>query len=92
MPTIYMYELWNGKNVVGYHRSTHLLQGNHVEIFEVSILKERYNKAYKPFKIPITTRVISDNGIDVHTRVCLDVRRKSIRQINWLQENATSGL
>lgn len=76
-------ELWDGKKVIGTVRNRDLI-GRFCVFLTVSILKEEYNKKYERIKVPIIIRPVWDNGIDFMFRRCLDVRRKSKRQIKIL--------
>lgn len=87
MITGYQYELWNGKEVVGHYHSVERVVGSQLHVFTGSVLKQKYGVKPKTIIVPITTRIISDDGMDVHLRVVLDVRRKSKRQINILGGN-----
>jgi len=81
MPTEYKYELWNGKEVVGYFYSTFTLFGRYVHIPETSVFKQSYYTETKSITVPLIERVVSQTATDRLTRVVLDVRRKSKRQI-----------
>ena len=86
MPPYFEYELWNGKKVVGTVGSSHPFYGNYVLFPELAMFKQPYNQKPKQIKVPIIRRLISDDGINIHFRVCLDVRRKSKRQIKIISE------
>jgi len=86
MATSYSYELWDGKKVVGHFNASFPLCGAHVVVPEVSTLKQRYGTRVKYIKVPMATRVVSDNGVDRLIRLVLDVRKKSNRQIRVLIE------
>jgi hypothetical protein len=81
MPNMYEYELWNGKKVVGYHLSLFPLIGRKLVIYETNVFKEKYANASKTFTVPITFRVVYITQTECLTRIILDVRRKSKRQI-----------
>lgn len=81
----YNYELWNGKKVLGYYSSIHQLCGNRMVVYETSTLKQSYKSYPKTFEIPITTRIVSYDGIDMLSRIVLDVRKKSKRQIDIMK-------
>lgn len=81
MSTQYLYELWNGKECVGYHSSMFLLLGKFIVVPETPILKQLYNKKLKTVTAPLIYRVVDDNGVDIISRRVIDVRRKSKRQI-----------
>lgn len=72
----YELELWNGKEVVGWVRTTLLFLGKHV-IFPIP-------RKSKRIKVPVGLRIVSRTRTDITTRICLDVRRKSERQIREL--------
>lgn len=84
MPDYYLYELWNGKEVVGHYGSIWPLMGTHIRIFEMSELKQPYGVKPKSIECPISYRIVSDNKIDRVMRTVIDVRRKSKRQIEIL--------
>lgn len=87
MITGFKYELWDGKKVVGYYTCLYPLNivGRYMVFHMISTFKQKYNKQYETITVPITTRLISDNGIDYTIRRALDVRKKSKRQINLLK-------
>lgn len=80
----YQYELWNGKKVVGTYTTPYRLMGLHTLVSEHSTLKQFYRQKLKVIKVPIITRIILDDGVDITVRRCLDVRRKSKRQLELL--------
>lgn len=83
MPETYQYEVWNGKEVIGYYSSNYQLTGVFINIYEHTPLKYPYGP-YKSIKIPLVLRPILVNGIDFHYRLVLDVRKKSKRQIDLI--------
>lgn len=85
MSTIYSYELWNGKEVVGYFNALFRVQGTHVIIPTISEYKREYGRTCEKIKVPISSRVLYYNGIDTYTRIVLDVRKKSQRQIDIIK-------
>lgn len=84
MISIFTYELWDGKKVVGSYVSMFGLQGRELVVPESSILKQSYFGRIKQIRVPIIYRQLSDNGVDLVMRKCLDVRRKSKRQLKIL--------
>lgn len=84
---MYVYELWNGKEVVGFYRVLLPLQGKELYVPEFSMLKEPYGASRSVIKVPITWRIISRTHCDVTFRTVLDVRRKSARQIEILRSS-----
>jgi len=76
-------ELWDGKKVIAtIPLSTNLLFGKTAILcFAPSELKRVYGKRYETIELPILYRCVSDNGMDYTIRRCLDVRKKSARQI-----------
>ena len=80
-------ELWDGKKVIAtIPMKTHLLFGkNAVLCFAPSELKRVYGKRYETITVPICLRVILDDGMDYTIRRCLDIRKKSARQIALLK-------
>lgn len=85
MPTIYMYELWNGKKSLGHYVTQSRLIGKELHVPMYGCLKQPYNKKWEIIKVPIIYRLMKDNGVDCTMRRCLDVRRKSKRQIEILK-------
>lgn len=81
MPTEYNYELWNGKEVVGYFHTAHKIFGKYLIVPTISELKRHYNRQYEEIKVPVAYRKVFDDGVDITMRTVLDVRRKSKRQI-----------
>lgn len=77
----YEYELWNGKEVVGKVYADwpmYLMAGDFVEIPEVPMLKQ------KTVRFKLMYRTI-ESYRDITSRLCIDVRRKSKRQIDLLK-------
>lgn len=81
MPVPYVYELWNGKKVVGFYTTSFAITGNYIVIPVLSLFKQFYNKRYEFIKIPIVYD-IQDDGVTVIMKRRLDVRKKSKRQID----------
>jgi hypothetical protein len=86
MSEFYVYDLWNGKEVVGTYSSMSELAGNTLIVPYLSEFKQGYNKKIKNIKLPLIVRVVSVNihRGEVTYRLALDVRRKSKRQIAFL--------
>jgi hypothetical protein len=85
VPKGYQYELWDGKNCRGYYYSHFLLRGNYLVVPLYSEYKRPYKyQGIKDLKVPISFRVVLDDGINYHIKTVLDVRRKSERQIKLL--------
>lgn len=84
------YELWNGKEVVGHFHSIWVLKGLSISVAEKSTFKQKYNEHTAVIKVPMIRMVIADNGMDVTLRTCLDVRKKSRRQIEILRKGSRS--
>lgn len=87
MITGYEYELWNGKEVVGKVYSDYpmyLVVGEFLEVPEVSMLKQKYDCKVKTVKFKIIYRLFETHR-DITSRLCIDVRRKSKRQIDLLK-------
>lgn len=84
----YIYELWNGKKAVGSFRSRQRLIGAFMALPEPLSAFGRKPRGGKLtlLKVPLLYRIVSDNGIDIHYRLCLDVRRLSKRQRQILME------
>lgn len=76
MSKMYTYELWNGKEVVGTIDIRNPIMG-----VNFTIMSYRY----KDITMPVRTRVVSDDGVDVVLRRVLDVSRKGKRQIEFLK-------
>ena len=81
----YNYELWDGKKVVGTINVPYTFFGREALFFDSSILKQKYRKKYKIIKVPLTQRIVSRTATDVTYRTCLDVKRKSKRQIEVIK-------
>lgn len=77
----YSYELWNGKKSIGKYNTVSPLNGKSLHVYEMSTLKQFYSSKPKIIDVPIIYRCILDDGVDYTFRRCLDVRRKSKRQI-----------
>lgn len=87
MITGYEYELWNGKEVVGKVYSDcpiFLIAGEFIEFPEKPILKQVYGRKIKTVKFKIMLRTF-ETYRDITSRVCIDVRHKSKRQIDLLK-------
>lgn len=84
MNTGYRYELWNGKEVVGYYHSPSRLFGKKLIIAAVSELKAVYGKTYEQITVPIVHRTITSSHSDITIRQVLDVRKKSPRQLDLI--------
>lgn len=81
----YIYELWNGKEVVGYLHTTRRLHGKFAEFRTVSTFKQPYGRKTPFIKVPLIFRTISTTHSDFHYRQVLDVRKKSKAQIELLK-------
>jgi len=79
------YELWNGKESVGYCRISGELLGKYVLIYSVSAYKQLYSRRAETIQVPISYRVVEKTGADTLLRTVLDVRKKSKRQIELLK-------
>jgi len=84
-PGPYAYELLNRGQQVGFYFSYSELHGSHIIVFEDSLLKQSYFKKPRTIKVPIIHRKVIIEGT-INYRICLDVSRKSQRQINILKE------
>jgi len=83
----YEYELWNGKEVVGKVYADWpmaLAAGDFLEIPEVSMFKQKYGCKVKTVRFNLRYRTIECYR-DITSRLCIDVRRKSKRQIDLLK-------
>lgn len=85
MLTEYRYELWNGREVVGYYCCSFKLMGTHLVQTYLSPLKEIYGRKAKEVKVPISYRITWSDDIDTHFITVLDVRKKSKAQIDILR-------
>lgn len=88
MNTGYEYELWNGKEVVGKVYADYpmsLASGDFLEIPEVPIFKQKYGCKVKTVRFKLRCRTI-ESYRDITYRLCIDVRRKSKRQIDLLKK------
>lgn len=82
MCSYYLYELWNGKEVVGYYGSVSPLLGLTITVYELPILKQPYGVKAKTIICPVIFRRVDEKPyIEWTTRRCIDVRKKSKRQI-----------
>jgi hypothetical protein len=86
MNTGYSYELWNGKAVVGHFNTFTPLYGKFLVIPSIPLLKQPYGKKIVEVCVPVTTRFVSDDGVDIVVRRVLDVRKKSKKQIEILKK------
>jgi hypothetical protein len=87
MITGYTYELWNGSKVLGEITLISPVIGKYCLFYEKSILKQKYGQCAKFIKVPICGRIIEKTYKDYTYRICLDIRKKSKRQINIILEN-----
>jgi hypothetical protein len=85
MITGYSYEVWSGKKCLGTLYSGSPLNGASVQIPEVSEFKRPYNQKPKWITLPISSRVVYDNGVDLLVRTILCAKGKSARQISLLR-------
>lgn len=85
MIRIYKYELWNGHRVMGEYCTTSPLLGKNLVLPTISELKRPYNRKIIDITIPIITRCVKNDGVDYTIRRCLDVRKKSKRQIEIIK-------
>lgn len=86
MITGYTYELWNGKDAVGTYTSMTPLMGHFIQVPYLSSFKQKTNRKIQIVTCRIGIRKISDNGVDRTYRTFIDVRRKSMRQIEILKQ------
>lgn len=64
---VYVYKLWNGKEVVGILSLNFKIQGLHVTLpFAPSVLKQIYGRKYGHITCPILLRS-TDNGVMIRT-------------------------
>ena len=76
------YDIWNGKKVIGSYESNDILQGKSLTIMYNSRVNLKSKTLYLgTIEIPIITRLVHDDGVEYLVRRCLDVRKKSKRQI-----------
>ena len=80
MPEWFTYELWNGKKTIGEVTLRSKLLGKFLVIPTISELKREYGRSYETINVPIIYRTVSDNGVEIVVRRCLDVRKNSKRQ------------
>lgn len=85
MMTVYSYELWNGKEVVGRINLRFHLSGNNIIIPETFLFKKPYDQKFKTINLPVITRFIETTHEDMVYRTVFDVRHKSKRQIDILK-------
>jgi hypothetical protein len=85
MPGGFVYDLWNGKEVVGQYNATFPLAGDYIIVQETSAFKQFYSQKPKVIRVPLVFLVKQDDGVEIVFRKVLDVRRKSKRQIDILR-------
>lgn len=90
MPTFYDYPIWNGKEVVGFFRCSTRLSGRTVVVMETPNLKQKYSERPKTISVPLSTRILNDDGVRYTVEIVLDVRRKSKRQVDILMRRGGS--
>ncbi len=81
MPTVYVYDFWNGRALVGSVSLPFPLQGTSVTFGEYSALKRPYTGKIGKVVLPVRIIQISDDGITVVYKLVLDIRRKTKRQL-----------
>ncbi len=81
MPTVYEYELWNGKEVIGVVSLVFPIVTS-LTLFGESLFKQGYKKRPKTLVVPLFARWIDHRNM----RLVLDVRRKSKRQIEIIKK------
>jgi len=84
----YEFELWNGKKVVGTYKTFSRLYGKILVVPTIHFLKQKYSSKLAEIRVPIIYRVIYKDHRDTTIRQCLDVRKKSKRQIKILTGKA----
>lgn len=84
----YSYELWDGKKVVGHYNSISQMRGKVLLVPEVSMFKQPYGTKERIIEVPVLVREVANDGVDVTFRICLDVRRKSKRQIEIITKGS----
>lgn len=67
----YRYEIWNGKKVLAHHESSYLIAGQN--FFQ-----------FKEFNIPVNTRIMKNDGVDVLVRFVLDVSQMTDDELDRL--------
>lgn len=84
MPTNYIYDLWDGKKVIGQFNAGCELHGLYLAVPMVSTFKLPYGRKFKTIELPITYLIkqVSYNLFETH--IVLDVRRKSKSQRAFL--------
>lgn len=82
------YELWDGKKVVGHYYTSETIRGNSITFPEKSVLKQEYGVKPKVVEVPYIIKEVIHRGSDIHIKMCLDVRKKSKRQIELIQKGA----
>ncbi len=82
-------ELWSGKKLIGTVLIDYtLLIGRTVMFcFAPSPLRQVYGRSYETLSLPVMCRYLPTDGPDYIIRRCLDVRRKSKRQIEMLKKH-----
>lgn len=88
MGDFYKYELWNGKEVVGYYNTSHGVYGKVLIIPCISEFKRKYSTSIKEIQVPVISRVVYTTPTECLTRIVLDVRKKSKRQIEIIKNSS----
>lgn len=90
MPTRYTYEMWKGDKLIGSITTLSPLMGRFLYVPEVIVLKALYSQKRTIIEIPISWKLVSDDGVNVTQKRILDVSRKSNRQIKLIRFQCNS--
>lgn len=83
MSKVKKYEFFDGKKVLGYYSTSTPISGKFLIIPAIN------NENFEFIKVPILYRKIYDDGVDITFRICLNVIKKSKRQIKLLLNRNT---
>lgn len=79
------YEIWNGKKMLGHHKTKMALWGAKYLVFPYESWDKKTNtNTIKSVNIPISYRKIFDDGVDITYRIILDVKGISAKEIKML--------
>ena len=87
MPESYVYELWNGKKVIGTVNFFGPILGTKAVFPTISEFKRQYGRNYETIEVPLMYLSQSISYREYSVKTVLDVRKKSKRQIKLLLEN-----
>lgn len=74
MPTVYFYNIWNGKKVVGTYITNRQIHGKFLFIQPVPLLKQLYFKVYKPKKFKLISVLVKKTYNQTTFETMIDVK------------------